>query len=185
MVERDPEAEAAGPQRGPSEAAALAAAAAKRWAGLESVIGHTPAPEDARKEIREGVALMVTEAPVSEFAVDYWLAEDDAPSHVSVVAGYEGGGEDARMDAFLIQTAGEGAAFSVWRHNGDTWALRPDPPVSGLPLQGTLRVAESQDTATVHLGPRRIGAYPLRRPEPSRMGVRALNAIFCPARQEG
>ena len=187
VVERDPEAEAAAAadQGRGLRMAALAAAAAERRAGLGTVMGLTTALEDARKEIREGLALMVTEAPASEFVVDYWLAEDDAPSHVSVVSGYEGGGDDARKDAFLIQSAGEGAAFSVWRHNGDTWALRPDPPVAGLPLRGTLRVAQSQDTATVHVGPRRIGTYPLRRPGPSRMGIRALNAIFRPARQDG
>jgi hypothetical protein len=165
------------------QAARSAKSDSKYWDELSPILGSPLWLGDGWKRAGGIMVLSVTREPAVRVEIGYRLADNGSPSHLSVIAGYEGNGDDARMDAFLIQAAGGKAFFTVWRHAGDDWVMQRSTSVKDLPLEGVLSVSQEETSATVSVNGQTIGTYELRRPAPSKMGIRALNASFRPPKE--
>jgi hypothetical protein len=154
------------------------------WDALSPMMGSPVSLGDGWKQAHQELVLLVAREPVARAEVDYRLEDDGSLYYVGIVAGYEGDGDDARMDTFLVQASEDKIVFEVWRHAGDSWAKLLSRNVKDLPLEGTLSVVQEGAKATVSVNGQTIGTYELQRPAPSKMGIRSMNAYFRPPNKE-
>jgi hypothetical protein len=154
------------------------------WDALSTMIGTPLSLGNGWKHAHQELVLLVAREPVARAEVDYRLEDDGSLYYVGIIAGYEGDGDDARMDTFLVQASENKIVFEVWRHAGDSWVKLLSRGVKDLPLEGTLSVAQDGAKATVSVNGQTIGTYELQRPAPSKMGIRSMNAYFRPPNKE-
>jgi hypothetical protein len=165
-------------------AASFAEFDSRYWDELSPMVGSPLSLGHGWRHARGDLVLLVTREPVASIEVEYRLEDDGSLSHVAIVAGYEGNGDDAQMDAFIVQASEDKILFEIWRHAGDDWAKRLSRSVKGLPLEGMLSVVQEGTSATVSVNDLTIGTYELQRPAPSKMGIRSMNAYFRPPNKE-
>jgi hypothetical protein len=104
-------------------------------------------------------------------------------SHVSLVAGYEGTGDDAHMDAFLLQCEGQTAVLGVWRHDGTGWRQESAVGVGNLPIAGEMRIETSPGSASIFVNEKRVLsniAMKVGLDDSTRLGIRCLGASVRP-----
>jgi hypothetical protein len=165
-------------------AAGFAEFDSRYWDELSPMVGAALSLGHGWRHALGDLVLSVTREPVASIEVAYRLEDDGSLSHVGIVAGYEGEGDDARMDVFIVQASEGKILFEIWRHAGDDWAKQLSRNVKGLPLEGMLSVVQEGTNATVSVNDLTIGTYELQRPAPSKMGIRSMNAYFRPPNKD-
>lgn len=120
----------------------------KYWAGYQKFLGLPEVLSNG--ELRAGprnLCLLVksTNDPVVSFNYNLDATADKPDSHVSVVLGYRGNGNDTHMVAFLLQPSGlSNATLTFWRHDGKAWVRMPDSMIHNLPKKGTLTLTTNE-----------------------------------------
>lgn len=126
------------------------------WQSYHLVLGSPETLKDGGKRAGgENLCLMLLQGSSHSAATQRfsYSLEGGQASHVSAVLGYAGQGGDTHMAAVLLQSAGnQGAALSVWRHDGGGWHQLPKIAVLGLPMAGELQVNATRARATIAAG---------------------------------
>ncbi|NWD77565.1 hypothetical protein HX890_25910 [Pseudomonas gingeri] len=128
------------------------------WADYAFIFGMPETQTDgARHASLADLCLMLKkpEADNVPLAFTYTL-EQQPGAHVSAVVGYTGSGGDTQMAALLLYPQDEGAALSVWVHDGSAWASLPDIAVLGLPVSGSIRCMTSESEVVLFIDQREV-----------------------------
>ncbi|RZI42663.1 hypothetical protein EGT07_11740 [Herbaspirillum sp. HC18] len=129
--------------------------AAEAWRDFELMFGASEAlPDGAKRAGAESLCLAIRKTGSAERPLTFRYSLEGPPgaAHVSAIFDYHGFGGDTRMTAVLLQPVGSTAALSVWRHDGETWSLKPEINAENLPLSSSFSLAVSNGEIAVAIG---------------------------------
>ncbi|MCA6109489.1 hypothetical protein [Bradyrhizobium cenepequi] len=117
-----------------------AASGRQFWQDFDMLLGAPERLDDGvRVAASDDLCLAIGRGKMrSPLGFRYRLDPSSAGSHVSLVVGYRGNGDDSDMAALLLQNSGRAAVLSIWRQDGATWHLAQQGIAHDLPLAGQL-----------------------------------------------